>query len=844
MTALSDRLEDLARVPVLLVATDYDGTVSPIVTDPASAVPHREAIVALRNLAALPQTHVAIISGRALRDLALLTGTPDDVHLVGSHGSEFDLDFASSLPGEASRLRARLLEELKEIAGAGDGFIIEEKPASIAFHYRNAGGERADEAVKRLLAGPATIEGVYTKRGKEVVELAVVATNKGQALETVRHRVGASAVIFLGDDATDEDAFATLRGPDAAVKIGPGESCAPHRLDGPDDAARTLARLSELRQEWLAGAAAVPIECHAMLSDQRSIALVTPAARITWWCPPRLDSPALFAELLGGPAAGHFSIMPANGGAASEQTYLDASLVLGTRFDGFAVTDFLDCSGGRPGQRAGRSDLVRIIEGTGRVSIEFAPRLDFGRVPTRLRLRESGVEIEDTLDPIVLRAPGVTWALVDEGPHQTARAEIELDGRPVALELRYGTGSLREFTTPPRERARLTDQYWSSWAGTLALPGLADDQVRRSALVLKGLCYGPTGSIAAAATTSLPEYIGGVRNWDYRYCWLRDAAMAAAALVRLGSLHEAMNLLNWLCGVVESCESPERLQPLYTVTGGSLGTEGEIGELAGYRGSRPVRIGNAAARQVQLDVFGPIVELVAVLSERDAPLSIEHWRLVEAMVRAVERRWNEPDHGIWEIRRPRRHHIHSKVMCWATVDRAVLIGERFFDRRRDDWAALRDSIAADVLVHGYKERVNAFTAAYDGEDLDAASLCVGLTGLLAPDDPRFLGTVEAIERHLRDGATVYRYRVDDGLPGFEGGFHLCTSWLIDSYILVGRIDEARRLFSRLVKLIGPTGILSEQYDPKRGIALGNTPQAYSHLGLIENALKLAQVNCA
>jgi trehalose 6-phosphate phosphatase len=230
-----------------------------------------------------------------------------------------------------------------------------------------------------------------------------------------------------------------------------------------------------------------------------------------------------------------------------------------------------------------------------------------------------------------------------------------------------------------------------------------------------------------------------------------------------------------------------------------------------------------------------------MLVELDAPLSNQHWRLVEAMVSAVESRWHEPDHGIWEIRRAPRHHVHSKVMCWLTVDRAITVARRFLDQERDDWKTLRDRIAADVVEHGFKSGLNAFTAAYDGTDIDAATLFVGLSGLLEPDDPRFAGTVQAVESTLRKGPTVYRYRADDGLPGAEGGFHICASWLVDAYVLLGRQDEARQLFEQITALAGPTGLLSEQYGPRTGRALGNVPQAYSHIGIIDNALRLARV---
>jgi len=844
MNALDERLNALAQVPVLLVASDYDGTVAPIVDDPSRARPHRESVVAMRMLSAMPQTHVAIISGRALRDLAELAGAPQDVHLVGSHGSEFDLDFATSLPPEAAKLRDHLLDELKEIAGRGNGFHIETKPASVAFHFRNADEETAREAVEAVLQGPASTEGVFTKEGKKVVELGVVSTDKGTALETIRRRVGASAVIFFGDDDTDEDAFATLKGPDVAVKVGDGETVATYRVDGPHEVARVLARLSELRSEWLAGSEAVPIDRHSVLSDQRTIALVTPTARITWLCLPRIDSPALFADLLGGAAAGHFSICDATGDEPIEQAYTDHALLLETRWSRFTVTDFLDCSGGRPTQRAGRVDLVRRIEGRGRVRIEFAPRLDFGRVPTLLMERDGGLEVEDTHDPIVLCSPGIQWEIRAEGTHQTAVAEVELGEEPLVLELRYGTGNLCNGSISIERRLEQTARFYAGWSEQLRIPEIVPEQLQRSAVALKGLCHGPSGAIVAAGTTSLPEHVGGVRNWDYRFCWLRDGAMTAATLVKLGSTAEAMQFLDWVLGVVDCCESPERLQPLYTVTGQPVTTEAELTDLAGYRGSRPVRIGNSAARQVQLDVFGPIVDLVALLMERDAPLSSHHWRLVEAMVHAVQARWHEPDHGIWEIRRPRRHHVHSKVMCWLTVDRAIRIAKQFLGRERPEWEALRKKIAADILKKGYKQEVQAFTAAYDDVDADAAALHVGISGLLPPDDDRFCGTIRLVERSLLEGPTVYRYRCDDGLPGFEGGFHICTSWLIESYLLQGRIKDARALFDQVVALIGRTGMLSEQYGAKSKRALGNVPQAYSHLGLIENAVRLAETEAS
>jgi trehalose 6-phosphate phosphatase len=842
---LQRSVEKLARVASLLVACDYDGTLAPIVANPADARPIRETLVALSGLAALPSTSVAVISGRGLRELSRMLGDPHGLHLVGSHGSEFDPDFAATLPPETQALRDRVRSHLSQLGTIGAGFLIEEKPASVAFHYRNADGPAAERAVQAIVEGPGRWDGVHLKHGKKVVELAVVPTNKGTALQRIRQRVSAAATLFIGDDVTDEDAFATLTGPDVGVKVGDGPTRAAFRVADPDDVGRLLAWLYEARAAWAAGATAVPIERHAMLSDQRTAALVTPAGRIVWLCMPRLDSPALFAELLGGPEAGFFAIEPAHATRLGRQQYESGSMVLQTSWGEVKVTDFLDGSRGNFEQRAGRSDLVRVIEGSGRVRLEFAPRLDFGREATQLVAREGGLVIANTNDPIVLRSAGVRWSIERTGDHDTARAEVMLrPEEPLALVLSYGNGSLRADGVSAMERARLTTRAWNAWARRLRIPGIEPRLVRRSAVILKALCYGPSGAIAAAATTSLPEHIGGVRNWDYRFCWLRDAAMTAAALVKLGSEEEGMHFLDWLLNILAH-RAPERLQPLYTLTGEALGPEAELGELPGYAGSRPVRVGNAAARQVQLDVFGPIMELIYLLIERDAPLSSDHWRLVDDMVRAVQRRWREPDHGIWEIRRPPRHHVHSKVMCWMTADRGVKIAERFLDRRREDWIALRDEIARDVLEHGYKPSVRAFTAAYDGEDADAAALWVGLAGLLPPGDPRFGDTVDVVERHLREGPTVYRYRAtDDGLPGSEGGFHICASWLVEAYLLLGRIDDAQRLFGDLVRLAGPTGLYSEQYDPAERRALGNHPQAYSHIGIIENALHLARVEAA
>lgn len=831
------RLRELARTPTLLVACDYDGTLAPLVDDPERAHPHRESIAALRALASFPDTHVAVISGRSLRDLAALSRLPSEIHLVGSHGSEFDAGFVRDLDDDKIELRRIITDELAAFAAeGGDGFMIEKKPASVAFHYRVADPDTAAKLVRKILDGPAARPGVQLKRGKDVVELAVVDTNKGTAVETLRRQVAADAVIFMGDDVTDEDAFDTLSGPDLGIKIGDGDTKAHLRLPDTEATARHLALLCELRRSWLQGENAPGIEEHSMLSDQRTVALVTPDARVTWMCHPRADSPSVFAELIGGPHAGYFSIASASETPPISQRYLPGTLILETRWPDLMVTDYLDASHGRTDEPAGRSDLIRVLEGKGRAVIEFSPRPDYGRATTQLECVDGGIAVRGVLQHIELLSPGVEWEIVDDGFNQTARAEVQLTGEPLVLELAFDR--TEPIAATEAERRAGTEAHWTDWADDLEIPQVASDAVLRSALTIKGLCHQPTGSMLAAATTSLPEVPGGIRNWDYRYCWPRDASLSACALVELGSYDEATALLGWILDRVGHLPGPEQLRPLYALAGDEFLPEAVLPTLNGYLGSRPVRIGNAADQQVQLDVFGPVVELVYRLARRGQQITDDIWQLVQDMVVAVARRWHEPDHGIWEERRPQRHHVHSKVMCWLAVDRAIKIARLTGRRPSISWRPLRHTIAADVVSNGWNAEVNAYTIAYGDEELDAAVLWIGLSGLLPTTDPRFVATVKAIERELRKGSIVYRYRLDDGLPGDEGGFLICTAWLIEAYVLMGQLEDARTLFERYVDLAGHTGLLSEEYEPSTNLMLGNHPQAYSHLGLINAALAL------
>jgi trehalose 6-phosphate phosphatase len=837
-------LSTVARVPRLLVASDYDGTLAPIVSDPAKAYPHGESVRALRALAGLSGTTAAVISGRALRDLAALSRLPVEVQLIGSHGSEFDVGFVHAIDSDARQLLREVVTALNKIAADHPGVTVESKPASVALHVRNATPEIGRRALVQVRQGPACWVGVQVTEGKAVIELAVVPTDKGSALSTVRHQESASAAVFFGDDVTDEKAFRALSGPDIGIKVGEGESLAKYRVDSTEAVSHALAFLLEERRTWLAGASAPRIERLTMMASPRSVALVTPDATVTWFCHPEPDSAAVFAHLLGGMDAGHFSITPQRPGLPLSQRYVDGTMTVETRWAKLQVTDYLPHD-----VDPDRTDLTRVITGTAPAEITFAPRPEFGQVPVSIQVETDGLRVWGTNDPVVLRAPGVQWQIHSDGAHDSATAVVDPSGGPIVLELRCGTNDLTPAATGEDERRRIAELYWKEWAATLDLPALKPDLMKRSALTLRGLVHAPSGSILAAATTSLPEDIGGVRNWDYRYCWLRDAALTASALVSLGSLGEAEQYLEWVHRVLETLPGPERLHPLYTIYGETLPPEAVIDELPGYAGSRPVRVGNAANMQVQLDVFGPIVDLITSLAharEKQGTtdprkvLPDADWELVHAMVSAVQRRWTEPDHGIWEIRGNPRHHVYSKVMGWLTIDRALTLAEKF-DRPVDsDWAPLRETIAAEVKAKGWNDEVQSYTAAYDGTDLDAATLHIGLSGLIDPSDPRFAATVVATEAELRSGSTVYRYHHDDGLPGGEGGFHLCAAWLVEAYLLIGKRSDAEALFAQLVDVAGPTGLLSEEYDPVAERSLGNHPQAYSHLGLLRCAQLLGK----
>ncbi len=840
-------LERLSRSPILLVASDFDGTLAPIVPVPENARANTRSMRALSELGAMDSTHGAIVSGRALDMLRTLVGPaesepsgPGRLHLVGSHGAEMDGD-ASVTAEQASSLEL-LRQGAERLMQRFPGLLVEHKPTGVAIHFRHVSPAAHEEAVAAIEAIALCAPCATLKPGLMVREIVVTAATKGVAMMALRRRTGATGAVFFGDDTTDEDAFAAMLPGDAPVKVGDGPSIATLRIADTEAVADALEALAEARRAWLGSRALVPINHHSLLSDQRTVALVEPRGRVCWMCVPRIDSPAIFASLLGGERAGCFDIEPETPSEAASQAYAGDTFTLRTRVGAMEIADYLDASGGRSFQRAGRTDLVRVVSGSGRARVRFSPRLDFGRIVTTLKVREGGIEVVGSVDPLVLHAPGVEWEVSQDGPHQTASATIDLDRGPVVLELRAGASSLRASPIAEEARRVATEASWARWAEKLRIPALFPEQVKRSALVVKALCYGPTGAISAAGTTSLPETLGGVRNWDYRFCWVRDAAWSAAALVKLGSTGHAMKFLDWLLGIVDDLEGPERIRPLYTVGGHDLGVEAEITDLAGYGESRPVRVGNAANQQVQLDVFGTVADLIASLAEAGAPLTPEHMRLLDAMVEAVARRWHEPDHGIWEIRDTPRHHVPSKVMCWNTVNRAVHARQIVDGVEREGEIALRARIHEDILAHGYSQKLGGFSASYGCDDPDAACLLVALTGFLPPEDPRVAGTIRAVERHLLDRGTVYRYVYDDGLPGYEGGFNICTGWLVEAMAVTGRDAEALALLRELASLAGPTGLMAEEHDPRTGRALGNFPQCYSHLAIINAACRLSSLH--
>jgi len=633
MNEFSESIASLASAPILLVASDFDGTLAEISPTPDGARASPVAIQALRELAKLPRTFSAIISGRALADLAIHLKEAPELKLFGSHGGE-GFGRVPPLSEEQERTLLSVTAHCRNLAEQFKGALVESKPFSVALHYRSVDRHALPRLLQEIQSISERFPGARRLRGIELAEFMVIDADKGRCLKWLRFHVGAQRSIFLGDDFTDEAAFAALGTQDFGIKVGPGESAAGKRTPDPAGVASILKALAAARKDALTRRTVIPIQNHSILADQRTIGLLAPDASIQWLCLPRLDSPSAFGALLGDDTLGNFRISPARPTAPPRQTYIGDTLIVRTSWPEADVIDYFDCGEGRPFQRAGRTDLLRVVAARAPVHVEFAPRMGYAQSRITIEERVHGLDVSDWADPVSVFSPDVDWTIEETPAGPKATATLPARDRPYIIELRYGVASLRPATEEPIRRTR-TAQYWSAWASSLRLPAIMPEAVKRSALTLRALMHGPTGAIAAAATTSLPAPLGGERNWDYRYCWPRDACYAAQALLRLGNTGMPMKLLDWLCAVVDQLDAPDQLRPIYSLAGRELGSEGTLPQMQGYLGSSPVRIGNAAAHQVQLDVFGPIVDTVAKLAEAGAPVTPEYWRLASAMAEAV-----------------------------------------------------------------------------------------------------------------------------------------------------------------------------------------------------------------
>ena len=575
-----------------------------------------------------------------------------------------------------------------------------------------------------------------------------------------------------------------------------------------------------------------------MIGDCHTAALVSKQGSIDWLCLPDFDSPACFAALLGTPDNGHWSITPVEPIRAIRRRYRDGSLILETEFEtesGSAT--LIDCML----LREEMPELLRVVVGARgqiRMKLELVIRFDYGSVIPWVRKTDSGISAIAGPDMIRLRSD-----IPLHGENMKTDAEFTVaEGQQVSFDLTWYPSNLEEPAAVNVDTAiQKTEKWWREWSDRCTYQGKWRDAVRRSLITLKGLTFRPTGGIVAAPTTSLPELIGGVRNWDYRFCWVRDATLTLQALLHAGYLDEARDWREWLLRAVAG--SPSELNILYGLRGERRLTELELPWLQGYEKSVPVRTGNAAYTQYQLDIFGEVAN--TLFQAREAGLGpAKHSRneIARAMLEFLETGWERPDEGIWEVRGPRRHFVHSKMMAWVAVDRLTRSAEkgRFtIDMAR--WKKLRDAIHEQVCREGFDAGMNSFVQYYGSKHLDASILMMPLVGFLEANDPRVRGTVNAIETHLMRNGFVGRYSQDpavDGLPHGEGTFLACSFWLADNYELQGRHAEAVRMFEHLLEIRNDVGLLSEEYDPVGKRQLGNFPQAFSHVGLVNTAFNL------
>jgi GH15 family glucan-1,4-alpha-glucosidase len=579
------------------------------------------------------------------------------------------------------------------------------------------------------------------------------------------------------------------------------------------------------------------IEDYGFLSDTQAAALVSRSGSIDWLCFPRFDSDACFAALLGNEENGRWLITPRDEVKEIRRRYRGDTLILETEMETaegcIRLIDFMPPRGYDP-------DVIRIVEGvSGSVAmrLELVIRYDYGHVVPWVRKRDGGLEAIAGPDGLMLRTPVKT-----HGENLRTVAEFTVnEGDRVPFVLAWFASHARApQPVDPEEKLRETEQHWTEWASRCRVKGEWEKDVRRSLITLKGLTYAPTGGILAAATTSLPEHIGGVRNWDYRYCWIRDATFTLIGLMSAGYLDEARAWQQWLLRAAAGI--PAQMQIMYGVAGERRLKEYELPWLDGYEGSKPVRVGNAASDQFQLDIYGELLDSMYQADRAGIKPSEPEWRMQVKLLDFLETKWEEPDYGIWEVRCDPRHFTHSKMMAWVAFDRAVKLVEQCgcaAEKHVDRWRKLRDKIHQQVCERGWNDKKKAFTQYYGSDEMDAAILMMPLLEFLPPDDERVVSTVEAVERDLLDGGFVLRYRTKDenvdGLPGHEGVFLLCSFWLADCLHLIGREKDARDLFERLLALQNDVGLLAEEWDPKENRMLGNFPQAFSHVALVNTA---------
>ena len=583
----------------------------------------------------------------------------------------------------------------------------------------------------------------------------------------------------------------------------------------------------------------IPLEDYAMIGDCETAALISRRGSIDWLCWPRFDSPACFAALLGDPHHGRWVIEAVSPDARYSRRYRRNTLILETTIESadgrVTLIDFMP-------PRGTNSDVVRMVRGEhGRVRLrtELVLRFDYGStVPWVSRLPDGTLRAIAGPDMVVMHTPVALHG-------QDLRTVGEFDvsaGQVVPFVLTHGPSHLPPpDSADPEAALAATEGFWTEWIGHGHTEGAWADAVNRSVLTLKALTYAPTGGIVAAPTTSLPEQIGGVRNWDYRYCWVRDATLTLLALMNAGYLEEARAWRDWLLRAAAG--APAQMQIMYGVAGERSLVEYTVPWLPGYAASSPVRVGNAASRQLQLDVYGELMDALyhsgrVGIAPRDAD-----WALQRALLEHVEKVWSSRDEGIWETRGPSQHFTFSKVMAWVALDRGIRSAEKFrLDGPLERWRQVRGVIHDEVCKRGFNRRLGSFVQAFDNHELDASLLLLPSVGFLPATDPRILGTIAAIERHLLVDGWLLRYhsaRTDDGLPAGEGAFLACNFWLADAYTLVGRLDDARRVFEQVLGIANDVGLLAEEYDARLGRMVGNFPQAFSHVALINSAYNLA-----